>query len=96
MYVYIARYRPNLANIYAFQLIDAADPQKNKLDETTIGIIQVGRPASKNDIMTHIVPFQALLIYATPLLLSPSAEQRAMGYVKLAYVIPVCQITGKV
>jgi hypothetical protein len=25
------------------QLIDAADPQKNKLDELTIGIIQVSR-----------------------------------------------------
>ncbi|KAJ9096324.1 hypothetical protein QFC21_005144 [Naganishia friedmannii] len=52
-------------------LIDAADPQKNTLDEITIGIIQ------------------ALMIYATPLLLSPSAEQRAMGYVKLAYIIPM-------
>ncbi|KAJ9104231.1 hypothetical protein QFC19_004048 [Naganishia cerealis] len=52
-------------------LIDAADPQKNTLDEMTLGIIQ------------------ALMIYATPLLLSPSAEQRAMGYVKLAYIIPM-------
>jgi hypothetical protein len=32
------------------------------------------------------------MIYATPLLLSPSAEQRAMGYVKLAYIVPVRQV----